>query len=101
MLYERSTRITRSRAPPSAMPASARLKNGRALEKFVEHAVGSVARPMSDGELEAKFRGLAAGVLTGGEAERLVRLCWGVGQLRDAAEIARASIPAGAERAAS
>ncbi|MGH8722854.1 MAG: MmgE/PrpD family protein, partial [Burkholderiales bacterium] len=35
------------------------LKDGRALTKHVEHAIGSLARPMSDDRLEAKFRGLA------------------------------------------
>jgi len=78
-----------------------KLKGGRMLEKFVEHAVGSIARPMSDRELEAKFRGLATGVLSGSETDRLIRLCWDIGQLQDAAEVARASVTAGATRAAS
>ena len=71
-----------------------RLKDGRTLEKFVEHAVGSVDRPMSDADLEAKFRGLAEGILSGSETDKLIRLCWEVGKLKDAAEVARASVPA-------
>ena len=39
------------------------MKDGRRLEKFIEHVVGSVERPMSDADLEAKFLGLADGVL--------------------------------------
>jgi 2-methylcitrate dehydratase PrpD len=80
-----------------------RLKNGKVLEKFVEHAVGSLDRPMSDADLEAKFRGLAEAVLSRAEADRLIRLCWDVAKLADAAEIARASVPGaeGARRAAS
>ena len=38
-------------------------KDGRRLEMFVEHAVGSLDHPMSDKDLESKFTGLAAGVL--------------------------------------
>ena len=41
-----------------------RLKSGKTLEKYVEHAVGSLGRPMSDADLEAKFRGLATGILS-------------------------------------
>ncbi|HEX9687209.1 MAG TPA: MmgE/PrpD family protein [Burkholderiales bacterium] len=72
-----------------------RLKNGKVLEKHVEHAVGSLDRPMSDGDLEAKFRGLADGILSRAETDRLIRLCWDVGKLKDAAEVARASVPGG------
>ncbi|MBI3045081.1 MAG: MmgE/PrpD family protein [Betaproteobacteria bacterium] len=75
-----------------------RLKDGRTLEKFVEHAVGSIDRPMSDADLEAKFRGLAAGILTGTESGKLIGLCWDVAKLRDAGEVARASVPSGAAR---
>jgi 2-methylcitrate dehydratase PrpD len=70
-----------------------RLKGGKVLEKFVEHAVGSLDRPMSDADLESKFRGLAEGVLSKAETDKLIRLCWDVGGLGDAAEIARASVP--------
>jgi len=80
-----------------------RLKSGTVLEKHIEHAVGSIDRPMSDADLEAKFRGLADGILSRSETDRLIGLCWSVGKLRDAAEVARASVPAGkgAQRAVS
>jgi 2-methylcitrate dehydratase PrpD len=77
-----------------------RLKNGRALEKRVEHAVGSLDRPMSDSDLEAKFRGLADGILSKSETDKLIGLCWDIGQLKDAGEVARASVPAAALRRA-
>jgi 2-methylcitrate dehydratase PrpD len=73
-----------------------KLKDGRTLEKFVEHAVGSLARPMSDADLEAKFRGLAEGILSRTETDRLIGLCWKIGSLKSAAEVARASVPAAA-----
>jgi 2-methylcitrate dehydratase PrpD len=71
-----------------------RLRDGRTLEKFVEHAIGSLDRPMSDADLEAKFRGLAQGILSSAETDRLIRLCWDVGSLPQAAEVARAAVPA-------
>ena len=70
-----------------------RLTNGQTIEKFIEHAVGSLDRPMSDSDLEAKFHGLAEGILSRLEAENLIRLCWDIAKLKDAGEVARASVP--------
>jgi 2-methylcitrate dehydratase PrpD len=66
-----------------------------------EDAVGSLGRPMSDADLEAKFRALCSSILSKAESDRLIRLCWDTGTLDDAAEVARASVPAaGAARRA-
>jgi 2-methylcitrate dehydratase PrpD len=70
-----------------------RLKDGTTREKFVEHAIGSLARPMSDAALEAKFRAFAKGILSDAECDRLVALCWTIGELPDAGEVARATVP--------
>src|SRR5262249_41515067 len=51
-------------------------KSGRRIEKFVEHAVGSLDHPMSDKDLETKFMGLAAGVLPADRQRKLIDLCW-------------------------
>ncbi len=71
-----------------------KLKNGQTLEQYIEHAVGSLDRPMSDSNLEAKFHGLAEGVLSRLETENLIRLCWDIAKLKDAGEVARASVAA-------
>jgi hypothetical protein len=63
------------------------------VDTFVEHAIGSVHRPMSDGDLETKFRGLASAVLAKPQIERLIALCWGIAKLGNAAELASASVP--------
>jgi 2-methylcitrate dehydratase PrpD len=73
------------------------LKDGRLLEKTVAHAVGSVDRPMSDADLEAKLRALGKGILTAVHADKLIGLCWNIGKLKSAAEIARAAVPARAK----
>jgi 2-methylcitrate dehydratase PrpD len=67
------------------------LKDGRKLDEFVEHAVGSKDRPMSDADLEAKFTGQAEGVLPPAQTERLIDLCWRIENLQGAAELARAA----------
>jgi 2-methylcitrate dehydratase PrpD len=65
------------------------LKDGRTLGKHVEHAIGSVERPMTDRDLEQKFAGLAAGVMPAAQAEALAELCWRLETLPDVADIAR------------
>lgn len=70
-----------------------KLKNGRVLEGYVEHALGSVENPMSDADLEAKFRAQCKGILQGAQVDRLTSLCWNASKLKDAAEIARAAVP--------
>src|SRR3954468_12776944 len=71
-----------------------KLRDGRTLTKHVEHAIGSLARPMSDADLEAKFRKFTNGILADGETGSLLKLCWAVDTLKDAGDIARASVPA-------
>jgi 2-methylcitrate dehydratase PrpD len=61
------------------------------LNKYVEHAVGSVTNPMSDKDLEAKFLGQSDGVLPAEQARRVMELCWGVESLGSAASIAEAA----------
>lgn len=69
------------------------LNNGQTVEKHVKHAIGSLERPMSDQDLEAKFRGLTEGVLSKAETERLLDLCWKVESMPEAAALARAAVP--------
>ena len=68
--------------------ATITLKDGHRLEKFVEHVVGSVERPLSDSDLEAKCAGLVAGVLPDAQARRLRDLCWKIDTLPSAAALA-------------
>ncbi len=66
------------------------LRDGRRLERRVEQALGTLERPMTDADLEAKFRGLAEGVLGAAQIEEVIRMCWDVENLIDAGAIARA-----------
>jgi 2-methylcitrate dehydratase PrpD len=76
------------------------LKDGRSLEKYVEHAIGSKEVPMTNEQLEAKFRGLADDIIGPEQAARLLALAWSIEELADAAEICRMAAPAaqGAQR---
>ena len=50
-----------------------RLTDGRVLARHVAHAIGSVARPMSDAALDAKATDLMAAVLPAGQAAAALR----------------------------
>jgi len=69
------------------------LNDGRVLETKVAHATGSLERPMTDAQLEAKFEGLAGDILDRAAIRRLIELCWSADRLGDAGDLARASVP--------
>jgi 2-methylcitrate dehydratase PrpD len=50
-------------------------RDGRLLHVVVEHAIGSMQRPMSDADLQRKFHGLVDPVLGATRAERLIEHC--------------------------
>jgi 2-methylcitrate dehydratase PrpD len=66
------------------------LTNGKVIEKHVAHAIGSLKRPMSDADLEAKFHHLVDPVTGKPQAAKLIKLARDVETLADVGEIARA-----------
>jgi 2-methylcitrate dehydratase len=62
---------------------------GASHDTAVEYHKGHWKNPMSDAEVEAKFRKLAAEVLKPAQAERLLEKLWKLDELPDAGEIAR------------
>ena len=71
--------------------ATVRLRDGKLLEKHVERALGSIERPMTDRDLEDKFRALVAGVLDDRQAAKVIDLCWRLPELDDVGELVRAT----------
>lgn len=56
------------------------MADGRRLHRFVEHPRGSAARPLSDAEVQAKFRGLAGPLLGEGRAQGIEVLVANLGK---------------------
>jgi 2-methylcitrate dehydratase PrpD len=75
--------------PADAVAVTVTLKDGRVLQKRVDHAIGSVARPMTDRDLEAKFADLVQPVHGDAGAAELLRACWDLESVADAGDIAR------------
>ena len=59
------------------------LTDGRRVHVFVEHAIGSLQRPMSDAALEAKFRGMSDEVIGEDKTARLIAACWAIAKASD------------------
>jgi 2-methylcitrate dehydratase PrpD len=51
------------------------MTDGRRLETFVEHAIGSVERPLTDRDLDAKVTDLCDGILPSGQIAQLIDAC--------------------------
>ncbi|MCD6009578.1 MmgE/PrpD family protein [Halomonas sp. IOP_31] len=69
------------------------LDDGQRLEKHVERAIGSRERPLSDDQIEAKFRGQAAMVIGEQACDSLIEAAWQIGAMDDVGALARACVP--------
>jgi 2-methylcitrate dehydratase PrpD len=77
----------------AAADVTAVLKDGRREHVFVEHAIGSLERPMTDANLEAKFRSLAEPVIGAGRTGRLIAACWALGSAPDVSTLVKEARP--------
>jgi 2-methylcitrate dehydratase PrpD len=78
----------------ASVDVTAVLADGQRVHVFVEHAIGSLANPMTDAQLEAKFRGMSDAVLGAARCSELIQSCWGVGAAPDLRTLVRLATPA-------
>jgi len=69
------------------------LADGRKLTKFVEASLGNLKRPLSDRQLDAKFRDQGVLALPSSHVDAVIDLCWKIDQLTDVGDLVRASHP--------
>jgi 2-methylcitrate dehydratase PrpD len=77
----------------ASVDVTALLTDGRRIHVFVEHAIGSLQKPMTDAQLEAKFHGLAEPILHAAGTNSLIEACWGVGDAKDVKALAALAVP--------
>ena len=70
------------------------MADGTRLTKHVVHAVGNIGRPMTDSEIEDKFRDLARRVISHERAEEIIKHCWGLDGLADVRTLLDLTVPA-------
>ncbi len=90
-LREKVTATVDSGIAPDEVNIEVALKDGRKLSKHIAHALGSLKRPLTDRDLENKFRDLTEEILSTEQSRKLIELCWALPGVADPSEIARAA----------
>jgi 2-methylcitrate dehydratase PrpD len=72
---------------------TAHLRDGRRIDVHVDHAIGSLVRPMSDAALEGKFQSLAEPLLGAAASAKLLHAAWRVADSRHLGELAALARP--------
>jgi len=86
-LRDKVTAVVDSNVKPEQVDMTITTTDGRNLHIFIEHAIGSVEKPMTDAQLETKFISLTEDILPRAKMQKLIQLCWSVEQLQSAAII--------------
>lgn len=94
LAYLRS--VTEALGDPSVSEDSVfvhvRLHDGRTLERELHGSIGNLQQPLSDRQLEEKFRGQAA-VLQPARQDAAIAACWGIDGLEDVSALIKHCIP--------
>ena len=69
------------------------LADGRIVRQAVEQSLGNIHRPLSDAQLDDKFRAQAALALPGPQVDAALSLCWRIATLGDVAELIDVAVP--------
>src|SRR4051812_21088493 len=77
----------------AAADVTAILRDGTKKHVFVEHAIGSLERPMTDADLERKFHSLADHTIGAERAGALIKGCWDVAKIRDMKKFTQLATP--------
>src|SRR5271166_1625000 len=63
------------------------LNSGEKLTRFVEKSLGNIHRPLTNQQLDEKFRDQAVLALPAERVERIIELCWRIDQTADVNEL--------------
>ena len=69
------------------------LRDGRTLERYVAHNLGTPDNPMTDQQLEDKFQALASPILGRTRTDDLAQACWKLLELDDIRGILDLTVP--------
>jgi 2-methylcitrate dehydratase PrpD len=69
------------------------LAGGRKLTRFIEKSLGNIHRPLSDTQLNDKFRDQAVFALPLDQVELLIEQCWKIDRLNDVNKLIQAALP--------
>jgi 2-methylcitrate dehydratase PrpD len=63
------------------------LASGEKISRFIEKSLGNINRPLTNQQLDDKFRDQAVLALPADRVERVIELCWRIDQLADVDEM--------------
>lgn len=75
----------------ASVEALAVLKDGREIGLRVDHAIGSLERPMTDADLEDKFSAMNTPILGEAQTRKLMDLCWDLANAASVKELVAAA----------
>ena len=78
----------------ASVDVTAVLTDGRRVNVFVKHAIGSIENPMTDALLEGKFHGLSDPVLGAAATGKLIDACWELGSTANVRALVALAVPA-------
>src|SRR5439155_21694177 len=84
---ERVTAVSDRSITEDQSDVQVELENGQILHRFVECSLGNLRRPLSDAQLEEKFREQAPVP----QVDRVIDLCWRLNELQDVDELTKAT----------
>ena len=87
-LRDRITVVADTSVPKHAAKVTLTLKNGQSYTVLTPHSLGSPENPLSDQQLEDKFRAIAEDVMPKAKVDRILKALWSVEKLRSVGELA-------------
>ena len=91
-IREATTAVADPNVSEDGVEVSVRLKDGRSVGMKLEQSLGNLARPLTDAQLEAKFRDQAT-VISSARADKAIAACWGIEDAGDVATLIDHCIP--------
>ena len=88
-LRDRIDAVADDRCSADKATVSVEIADGRTLDRHVEHAVGSLYKPMSDDQLRNKFVDQCARLMGKEGAEAASSAAWAIGEAADVTEVIR------------
>ena len=81
------------RIDEASADVTAVLRDGRRVHVFVDHAIGSLQRPMSDAALADKFAAQSEPILGAARTAQLIAACRSLGTMADVRELTALATP--------
>jgi len=91
-LREVTTAIGDPAVNEDSVVVEVRLKDGRAVGMTLQSSLGNLARPLSDAQLEAKFRDQAS-MLAAEQVDAAIAACWDIEGLNDMSSMIAQCVP--------